>query len=158
MPRSATLKSVVQSRRESLYPAATPSRRTRPTVVSEHCVSPVVAVRRESPASGPQIVVRIAVIDGQRGVEIPGQLLVELVPHRNRVQVSRIARSNRVEVMFSTRVTRSSPRVPVADADVIPGAEQVLGRCEPPAGTLPLVLELQYCRDVPAQRFPDTTD
>src|SRR6266702_1740912 len=97
------LKLVIQSGRESLDAAATPGRGARATVVGEYSVSSVVAVRRESSAAGAQIVMRIAVIDGQCCVEIPAQLLVEFVPPRNRVHVSRIAGAERVEVMFSAR-------------------------------------------------------
>src|ERR1700716_1695954 len=108
--RSAVLKLVIQPRRESLDAAAAPCRGTRAAVVNEHRVGPVVAVRREPPAAGAQIVVRIAVIDGQGRVEIPGQLLVELVPPGNRVHIGRIARSKRVEVMFSARVPGGGAR------------------------------------------------
>jgi len=81
LTRLETLELVIQPGRESLDAAAAPGRGTRAAVVNEYRVSPVVTIRREPSAAGAQVIVRIAVIDGQGGVEVPGQLLVELCRH-----------------------------------------------------------------------------
>jgi len=86
---------------------------------------------------------RIAVVDGERGIEVPGELLVELVPPGDRVHVGRVAlRRDRTVIVLSARIARRRPGMTVANADVVAGAEQVLGSREPEAIALALVLEL----------------
>src|SRR4029077_4819197 len=53
---------VIHSGREPLWPAAAPGRRSRAAAVGDDGIGTVVAVGRESPAAGADVIVRIAVV------------------------------------------------------------------------------------------------
>src|SRR5215813_13911109 len=95
----------VQARREALRTAAAPGRGTRAAVVDERRMRSIVAVGLDPVAAGADVEVRIDVIDRHGVIEVPRQLLIELVPVGGRVHVRRVmADSVRVEVVLTTRV------------------------------------------------------
>src|SRR5580658_4219449 len=77
--KHSTLELVVQARGDANLMASAPRRRSRAAVIVDHGIRAVVAIRGHAASAGADIVVRIAVIDGVRRIQIPVQALVEAV-------------------------------------------------------------------------------
>ena len=68
----ATLEPVVDPRRESYETASPPRGRACAAIVDVRRVRGIVTVISDAAPTRAQVIVRIAVIDGQRRVEVPG--------------------------------------------------------------------------------------
>src|ERR1700732_4809350 len=99
--------------------ASAPGRGSGAAEVSERLSRTVVAVRRHAAAASAQIIVRIAVVDRFRRIDVPVQALVEAVLPRNRVHVRLIIEISRVVVMLPARISRCPTGMAPANADVI---------------------------------------
>src|SRR5215469_6485167 len=137
------LELVVQARREAERVTAAPGRRSSAAVVDERGMRRIVAVGLDAVAAGADVVVRIDVVDRLGGVDVEGQLLVELVPVRYRVHVRRVvAFPVRVEVVLAARVAHARAGMrPPCGYFVGTALELILDR-RPLSVALPLVLEL----------------
>src|SRR5450759_538531 len=144
MRRSAPLELIIESRRDTLFAAAAPGRRTRRAAVDDNGIGTIVAVGRETSPTGTDIVVRVAMVDRQGGIKVPGELLVQLVLPGERVHVGGVSRRQRIVVVLAARIARRLKGVRPAGAhDVL--RTDLLRHREPRAVSLPLVLEFQ-CR------------
>src|SRR5689334_25408959 len=100
---------------------AAPGRRTRAAVVDERKVSRVMTVCLDAMTARADVEVCIAVVHGLCHVEVPGQLLVELVPVLRGVHVGLVvAKLERVEVVLSTRIALRGRCVCPAHCDNVP--------------------------------------
>src|SRR6202161_2703761 len=96
-------------------------------------------------------------IDGQGGIEIPGQLLVQLVLPGNRVHVGRVGGRERIVIMLAARIPRRLPGMRPTHAYFILQPE-FLAQSHPRAVALALVLKFQVRRNAAVQMLPDTVD
>src|SRR6516165_664419 len=130
----------VQARRDALRTAATPRRGTGAAVVDERRMRGIVAVGLDPVAAGADVVVRVDVIDRQGVVNVPGQLLVELVPVGGRVHVRRVlADSVRVEVVLATRVANRRTGMRPTGRNAVRAARELVLEGRPLPVALPLV-------------------
>src|SRR6202030_1391637 len=108
-------------------------------------------------ASGAEVIVLIAMVDSKRAVDIPVQLLVQVVLPGDGVHVGRVISVGRIEIVLATRISRRPSRMRPANAHRIP-ASNLLGRGEPRAVALPFLLELQRRGRVARHAFEHATD
>src|SRR6516225_4590852 len=156
-PRRSELE--VEPRREALRTAAAPGRGTRAAVVNERRVRGIVAVGLDSVAAGADVVVRVDVIDRHGVIEVPRQLLIELVPEGGRVHVRRVvADTVRVEVVLTTRVADRCTGVRPTERNTVRAARELVLDGRPLPVTLPLVLELHRVDELALHLFPQIGD
>src|SRR5579883_916922 len=127
---------------------ATPRGRARAAIVDERVVRGIVAVGLDAVAARTDVVVRVADVDGLGPVDVPAQLLVELVPVLRRVHVGVIIGRVWIVVVLTARIAHAPSGVRPTDRDDIPPIEQRLLRRKPHAVALPLVLELHLRRQL----------
>ena len=140
LPLSA-LERVVQTGRESDLMTSAPSRRSGAAVVNERLRRAVMTIRRDAAASRAEIIVRVAVVDRIRRVDIPVQILVETMFPRRREHIRIVRDARRIVVVLAARIARRGAGVRPAYAEVILRRE-VLGCRKPEAVSLPIVLPL----------------
>src|SRR5579872_676522 len=106
--------------------AAAPGGRARAAVVDEGEMRGIVAVGLDAVAARADIEVRVAVVRRVGHVEVPGQLLVELVPPLHGVHVGLvIAYAAGVEVVLSARIARRGASMRPARCDSVRTAREL---------------------------------
>jgi hypothetical protein len=73
--RSAPSELVIQPRREVLFTAAAPRRRTCRARIGHDGVCAIMTIGRQASISGTEITVRVAMVEGQCAIDVPRQLL-----------------------------------------------------------------------------------
>src|SRR4029077_4235900 len=138
--------------------AAAPGRRSGAAVVDERRMRGVVAVGLDAMAAGADVEVCVAVVHRLGSIEVPGQLLVELVPVGNRVHVRLVVAVVRVVVVLAARVAHGRAGMrPTCRKTVRTAIELILER-HPLSVALPLVLELHSLWQVALHLFPQVGD
>jgi len=115
----------------------------------------VVTVISDAAPTRSQVIVRVAVIDGQRRVEVPGQLLIDLVFISQRKHIGVIIRDGRVVIVLTTRIARRLSRMRPTGAHLTPLVQR-LRQGQPGAEPLTLVLEAECSRNVALEVFRDS--
>src|SRR5712664_701949 len=126
------LELVVHTRGKTHLAAAAPGRVAGAAVVDDRGVRGVVTIRREPAAAGADIVVGVALVDRVRRIEIPIEVLVEVVLPRDRVHVRPVIAIQRIVVVLPARIAGGRSRMRVTNAEVILRRE-VLGEGKPQA-------------------------
>src|SRR6202022_1087674 len=114
-----TLEPVVDPRREAYETASPPRGRARAAIVDVRRVRGIVTVISDAAPTRAQVIVRIAVIDGQRRVDVPGQLLIDLVLVGQRKHVGVVVRVGRIVIMLTARIARRRPGMRPAGAHTV---------------------------------------
>src|SRR5258708_29023584 len=150
-----TLEPVAGARRGDWQPASTPRGRARAAIVDVRRVRGIVTVISDAAPTRAQVIVRIAVIDGQRRVKVPGQLLVDLVFISQRKHVGVVIRVGRIVIVLADWIGRrlSLMRRTSAHLSLL---VQRLRQGQPGAEPLTLVLEAKCSRNVAFQVLPDS--
>src|ERR1700719_2363087 len=148
---------VMQTGRDTDLMTSAPRRRSGAAVVDERLGGAVMTIRRDAAPSGAQIIVRVAVIDRIRRVEIPVQVLVETMFPRRREQIRVVRGAVRIVVVLAARIAHRRAGMPPPDTEIILRRE-VLGRGKPKAVSLPLVLIIHVCVQLAAHFFPNAAD
>src|ERR1700692_4030445 len=99
LPHPTGLELVVHTHRHPDQMTAAPGRGSRTAVIVEYGAGPVVAVGRDASAAGAHVVMGVAVVDGVGRVEIPIQVLVEVMLPGNGVHVRLVLRIVRVVIV-----------------------------------------------------------
>src|ERR1700722_140635 len=110
---------VVHAGRIAHDPAAAPGGRTRGTAIDDDGIGAIMAVSGQPAAAGAQIVVRIAMINGPRTVDVPAEVLIEAMLPRQRQHLGRIVGAERIVVVLSARIAGGPASMCPAEADVI---------------------------------------
>src|SRR5258708_36547732 len=150
-----TLEPVVDPRREAYETASTPRGRARAAIVDVRRVRGIVTVISDAAPTRAQVIVRIAVIDGQRRVKVPGQLLVDLVFISQSKHVGVVIRVGRIVIVLPTRIARRLSRMRPTGAHTVLLVER-LRQGEPGTEPLTLVLEFKCSRNVAFQVLRDS--
>src|ERR1700731_4485379 len=106
---SPGLELIVHTNRHPDFMTAAPGRRSRTAVIVEYGVGPVVAVGRDTSAAGADVVMGVAVVDGVGRVEIPVQVLVEVMLPGNGIHIRLVLRIVRVVIVLPARIARRRP-------------------------------------------------
>src|ERR1700674_5082718 len=94
---------VMQTGRDTDLMTSAPRRRSGAAVVNERLGSAVMTIRRDAAPSGAQIIVRVAVIDRIRRVEIPVQVLIETMFPRRREHIRVVRGAGRIVVVLAAQ-------------------------------------------------------
>src|SRR5882757_4820505 len=113
------LELVVHARRKTHLAAAPPGGVAGTAVVDDRGVRGIVTVRRQPAAAGSDIIVGVAMVDGVGRIDVPIEVLVEVVLPRGREHIRVVVAAQRIVVVLPARVARSLSGMRPTNADVI---------------------------------------